>query len=53
MEEQDIIDALAATTYEGVTGKISFDEQGDPIKDLTIIKIVDGQYTFDSVVSAE
>lgn len=53
MEEQDVIDALAATTYEGVTGKISFDEQGDPIKDLTIIKIVDGQYTFDSVVSAE
>lgn len=53
MEEQDIIDALAATSYEGVTGKITFDAQGDPIKNVTIIKIVDGAYTFDSEILAE
>lgn len=51
-DSQAIIDALASTEYEGVTGKISFDEVGDPIKSLTIIKIVDGKYTFDSTVLA-
>ena len=52
-DRQAIIDALAATEYEGVTGKITFDEVGDPIKSLTIIKIVDGKYTFDSTVLAD
>ena len=52
-DRQAIIDALAATEYEGVTGKITFDEVGDPIKSLTIIKIVDGKYTLDSTVLAD
>ena len=52
-DSQAIIDALAATEHEGVTGKISFDANGDPVKSLTIIKIVDGKYTFDSTVLAE
>lgn len=52
-ESQAIIDALAATEYEGVTGKISFDEVGDPVKSLTIIKIVGGKYTFDTTVLAQ
>ena len=52
-DSQAIIDALAATEHEGVTGKISFDANGDPVKSLTIIKIVDGKYTFDSTVLSE
>ncbi len=35
--------ALAATRdYEGVTGPITFDQQGDPLKSLVIMEIVDG-----------
>lgn len=52
-DSQAIIDALASTEYEGVTGKITFDEVGDPVKSLTIIKIVEGQYTFDTTVLAD
>lgn len=34
-------EALAALTFEGVTGKISFDENGDAIKNKAIIKTVE------------
>ena len=43
---QEVIDALQATDLEGVTGHIIFDEDGNPVKDLTIIEIKDGAYTF-------
>lgn len=50
-DPQAIIDALNTTDYSGVTGSLKFDENGDPIKEVTIIKIIDGAYTFDSKVS--
>lgn len=35
--------ALAATRdYEGVTGRITFNQQGDPLKSLVIMEILDG-----------
>jgi branched-chain amino acid transport system substrate-binding protein len=49
-----IRDALAnIQLFEGVTGLMSFDEQGDPIKCAVIIQIKDGAFTyFDSACPA-
>jgi branched-chain amino acid transport system substrate-binding protein len=53
-DRADIRDALASIQlYEGVTGIMSFDEQGDPIKCAVIIEIKDGAFTyFDSACPA-
>ncbi|MBQ9988525.1 MAG: ABC transporter substrate-binding protein [Clostridia bacterium] len=45
-DRQAVIDAIAATDLDCVTGHITFDENNNPIKDCTIIKIVNAQYTF-------
>lgn len=41
-----IIEALRATEVDGVTGHITFDENNNPIKTLSIIQIKDGAYHF-------
>ena len=41
-DAQAIIDALAATEIDGVTGHITFDENGDPIKSVAVTRFVDG-----------
>ncbi len=47
LEREDIRDALASIElFEGVTGIMSFDEQGDPIKCAVIIQIQDGEFTY-------
>ncbi len=47
MERADIRDALAGIDlHEGVTGIMSFDEQGDPTKCAVIIQIKDGAFTY-------
>jgi len=46
-ERADIRDALSQIElFEGVTGIMSFDEQGDPVKCAVIIQIVDGAFTY-------
>lgn len=46
-ERADIRDALAnIDLFEGVTGAMSFDEQGDPIKCAVIIQIKDNAFTY-------
>lgn len=42
----DIIKALEATNYEGITGTIQFNEQHNPNKDLIVKTIKDGQYAY-------
>lgn len=42
-DSQAIIDALQASEFDGVTGHITFDENGDPIKSVAVTKFVDGQ----------
>jgi branched-chain amino acid transport system substrate-binding protein len=38
-------DALAAIKdYQGVTGKFSFDENGNPLMDAVVLEIVNGEY---------
>ena len=44
---QAIIDKMAATDIEGVTGRITFDADNNAIKQVTIIKIQDGAYTME------
>lgn len=47
-------DALMALTFEGVTGKISFDENGDAVKNQAIIKTVeDGAFKYVATVILE
>ena len=47
-----IRDALTTLSFEGVTGAISFDENGDANKDMAFIKqITDGQFKFLKTVS--
>ncbi len=51
-DAQAIIDALAATDIQCVTGHITFDENGDPIKDVAVTEFVDGQTQLAAKVSA-
>lgn len=47
LERADIREALSQIQlYEGVTGLMSFDEQGDPVKCAVIIQIKDGAFTY-------
>ncbi len=47
LEREDIREALAGIElFEGVTGIMSFDEQGDPVKCAVIIQIKDGAFTY-------
>lgn len=52
LEGNKIRDALAVTRdFHGVTGTISLNRQGDPIKSAVIIKIEDGKPAFHKVVN--
>ena len=43
----DIRDALVSVDFDGVTGHITFDENGDAVKNIAYIKTVkDGKITF-------
>jgi len=52
-DSEAIVAALASSTLSGVTGDISFDANGDPIKSVAMIKVVDGKLTLDSKVAAK
>lgn len=53
-DAQAIIDALAKIEYTGVTGPISFDEEGDAYnKNIAIIKIVGGKHVLEEKISAK
>lgn len=49
----EVVKALKAIKFEGITGSFSFDENNNPRKTAKIIKIDKGQYTFDSEVVAD
>ena len=54
LDGEAIKDALAALQTEGVTGKISFDANGDAEKDTAYIDIVEnGAFKFLKTVTAE
>lgn len=41
-----VIEALKATDYAGMTGNFTYDENNNPLKEVTIVKIDDGDYQF-------
>lgn len=54
-DPNDIRDALVTTTFDGVTGPIAFDDQGDVAKSEAVVKTVkDGQFVYlDTVAIAQ
>lgn len=50
-DKQAIIDAIKNTEYKGVTGDITFNENGDPIKEVSVLKIENGKYTLFEKIS--
>lgn len=52
-EAADIVESLANISTDGVTGHITFDENGDPTKSISVIQIVDGKHSLAAKVSAE
>ncbi|MDO5649821.1 MAG: ABC transporter substrate-binding protein [Gallicola sp.] len=50
-DKQAIVDGLKGIEFDGVTGHLKFDDNNNPIKSVSMIKIVNGDYTLDSVVA--
>lgn len=46
IKSDDIINALNKTEYDGASGKIEFDKNGNPIKNLKIVAINQGEKEF-------
>ncbi len=49
-DRQAVVDALKNIEYDGITGYLTFDEHNNPVKAVTILKIVNGEYVFDSKI---
>lgn len=49
-DKQKVVDALKGIEYDGVTGYLTFDDHNNPIKAVTVLKIENGKYVFDSKV---
>ncbi len=52
-DKDAIVAALNETKYDGVTGHITFDENGDPLKPISIIEVVDGAYKLITKIDIE
>lgn len=53
-EGEAVKDALKGLNVDGVTGSISFDENGDAKKDMAYIKVIEGgQFKFDKTVKTK
>ena len=51
--EAYLLDGEKRALELGNRGPIKFDENGDPIKAISMIKLVDGEHVLESKVSAE
>jgi len=52
-DKDAIVKAMKESDFAGVTGHLRFDEKNNPVKAVTVLKIVNGNYTFDSVIQPE
>lgn len=51
-DAQSIRDALASTEdFQGVTGAITYNGSGDPVKGAVIVRVADKKFSFDSAVN--
>jgi branched-chain amino acid transport system substrate-binding protein len=49
-DKDAIVKAMKESDFAGVTGHLRFDEKNNPVKAVTVLKVVNGNYTFDSVI---
>lgn len=49
-DSQAVVAALKGLEYDGVTGHITFDENGDPIKSVAVLEIKDGVISLNSKI---
>ena len=52
-DKDAIVKAMKESDFDGVTGHLRFDEKNNPVKAVTVLKVVNGNYTFDSVIQPE
>lgn len=52
-DKDAIVKAMKESDFAGVTGHLRFDEKNNPVKAATVLKVVNGNYTFDSVIQPE
>lgn len=52
-DKEAVAKALREISFDGVTGHLTFDENNNPVKAVTIIKVENGKYKFDSVLEAK
>ena len=52
-DKEAIVKAIKESSFDGVTGHLRFDEKNNPVKAVTVLKIVNGKYIFDSVIEAK
>lgn len=52
-EYDDVVEAIDSISFEGVTGSFTFDENNNPVKSATMIRIEGGEYKFDSIVNPD
>jgi branched-chain amino acid transport system substrate-binding protein len=50
-DPEKVKDAVAGITFQGVSGKITYDAQHNPIKEATILNVANGKINFHSVVA--
>ncbi len=52
-DKDAVVKAMKESDFAGVTGHLRFDEKNNPVKAVTVLKVVNGNYTFDSVIQPE
>lgn len=50
-DKTELTKAIKEANFEGITGNLKFDEKNNPVKGVKILRIVNGDYTFDSEIS--
>lgn len=43
-DNEGIVAAMYATDYDGILGNLTFDENGDPVREISIVTVSDGEY---------
>lgn len=51
IDKTELTKAIKEANFEGITGNLKFDEKNNPVKGVKILRIVNGDYTFDSEIS--
>lgn len=50
-DKAELTKAIKEANFEGITGNLKFDDKNNPVKGVKILRIVNGDYTFDSEIS--